>query len=154
AEEPLVGPEQTRWLARLEAEHDNIRAALTWALARGEAELALRLASAMGRFWRTRGYLSEGRRWLERAMAVGGAAPLDQRARAMQAAASVVWTQGDFPAARALAEEALARQQELGNTREIAVALNTLGTIAVRQGDYAVAHDRFTEALALVRELG
>jgi hypothetical protein len=68
AEPELAGPQQSVWLERLEREHDNLREALSWALQR-EAELALRLSTALWRFWHTLGYLSEGVRWLDRAIA-------------------------------------------------------------------------------------
>ena len=72
----LAGPGQRGWLERLEAEHDNLRAALGWSIAADdESAAALRLAGALGRFWEVRGHLTEGRRWLERALAVGAAAP-------------------------------------------------------------------------------
>jgi predicted ATPase/DNA-binding SARP family transcriptional activator len=60
----MVGPHQQRWLDRLEREHDNLRVALGWFLERRD-ERCLRLGVALSRFWYTRGYLSEGRRWLE-----------------------------------------------------------------------------------------
>src|SRR5215204_6275239 len=69
----LRGPNQLEWLERLEAEHDNMRAALSWALERKEVEVALRLGGALGWFWWMRGYYSEGRRWLEDALANGRA---------------------------------------------------------------------------------
>ena len=64
----LRGPHQLEWLDRLEPEHDNMRAALTWALERKEVELALRLGGALWWFWWMRGHNSEGRRWLEEAL--------------------------------------------------------------------------------------
>jgi len=64
----LTGPRQASWLERLEWEHDNLRAALSWALERSEAELGLGLAAALARFWELRGHLSEGQEWLERAL--------------------------------------------------------------------------------------
>src|SRR6185369_8107243 len=60
----LAGPQQATWLERLEREHDNFRTALHWSLDSGRANEAMRLAAALTRFWRTRGYLSEARRWL------------------------------------------------------------------------------------------
>src|SRR5205807_1508646 len=63
------------WRAQLEAEHDNLRAALAWSLAADDrGEQALRLAGALSGFWQTRGSLSEGRQWLARALALEGGA--------------------------------------------------------------------------------
>ena len=65
----LQGPEEATWLERLEIDHDNMRAALSWTLQWEEAELGMRLAGALWRFWDMRGYYGEGRRWLEEALA-------------------------------------------------------------------------------------
>jgi predicted ATPase len=73
ADSELKGPDQLQWLQRLEAEHDNIRAALGWALQPGETEVVLRLGDALWWFWSVRGHYSEGRRWLEEALAAGEA---------------------------------------------------------------------------------
>ena len=110
----LHGPEQLSWLERLETEHDNLRAALAWSLERGETETALRLTGALGAFWRVRGHLSEGRAWLDRALAggtAGGGGAL--RAKALQEAGTLAWCQGDYGAATALLEESLARWRTL-----------------------------------------
>ncbi len=72
AEPELTRANQAVWLVRLDEEAENIRAALAWAIAAGEAELALRVAGALARFWSTRGLMAEGRRLLAAALAVGG----------------------------------------------------------------------------------
>jgi predicted ATPase len=64
----LTGPRQTEWFGRLESEHDNLRAALSWSLERGNAETALQMNAQLWWFWYKRGHLSEGRRWLEEAL--------------------------------------------------------------------------------------
>ena len=73
AEPEWEGPKQAVWSERLEQEHDNVRAAMLWSLERGETghdwELALRLGGALRRFWQVRGYLSEGRAFLEQVLA-------------------------------------------------------------------------------------
>ena len=71
AQPVLLGPEEDAWYGRLEAEHENIRAALRWAAERGDGEFSLRLAGALADFWGGRNYLREGRRWLEDARALG-----------------------------------------------------------------------------------
>ena len=68
----LAGPDVVTWLARLDAEHDNLRAALRWTLDQGDGTGALRLAGALGRYWAHRGHLSEGRQWCAEALAMPG----------------------------------------------------------------------------------
>ena len=73
AEPRLWGAEDAAWLDRLEQEHDNMRAALSWAIEHEEAELALRVGGALRWFWYMEGYYGEGRRWLEAALGKDGA---------------------------------------------------------------------------------
>jgi predicted ATPase len=156
AEPLLIGADQRAWLDRLETENDNLRAAMAWAAASGgDAVAGLRLAGALWRFWYFRGYLSEGRGWLSRLLA---AAPRGQaaaaRAKALIWAGTLATYQGDYPAARALCEEGLALQRELGDRLGIANALSNLGGLATLQGDYPVGRALLEESLAIRRQLG
>ena len=94
-------------LARLDAERDNIRAALGWAEEAGEAEIGLRLAEAMSFYWLLRGHFHEGRGWLERALRRGDQAPAALRMRAMIDAGWFAGFQGDYAAAAAVLTEAI-----------------------------------------------
>ncbi|HET8631226.1 MAG TPA: helix-turn-helix domain-containing protein, partial [Thermomicrobiales bacterium] len=127
-----AGPRMAAWLDRLDRDHDNLRAALAWCEAAGEAELGLRLAAALFRFWSTRGPLAEGRAWLDRllaaAPAAGASGPATAvRATALLAAGVLAYNQGDLPAARALADASLALRRPLGDAGAIAEALNFAG---------------------------
>src|SRR5205823_14085748 len=124
------------------------RTALEWALGREEAELGLRLAGALWRFWRVRGYLSEGRRWLEGALARCPVAPGAVRANALSGAGMLALSQGDNARARALFEEGRALYQGLGDAQGIAASLYRLGALAFSQGDYAAARALLGESLA------
>jgi predicted ATPase len=149
------GGDQAEWFRRLDLERDNLRAALVWAQATAEnAELALRLAGALFWYWEGCGQLSEGRRWLERAVAIGEPAPAATRIRALSALGNVLRLQGDVGRAVALHEEALALARESNDAPGIAYGLGELGTAAEHQGDFAHARVRFEEALGLFRDLG
>src|SRR5205823_4482383 len=116
AELELGGPQQTAWLEQLEREHDNLRAALQWTVEQRETqhsmEMALRLGGALRLFWWGHGHWSEGRSFLERALA-GGASFADPRidpsvrAKALLAAANLAFVQSDYERTKVLSEESL-----------------------------------------------
>jgi predicted ATPase/DNA-binding CsgD family transcriptional regulator len=114
AETDLIGPREAEWLERLGLELDNLRAALTWASERREAELGLRLAGALTWFWFLEGHSGEGRGWLEGALVQGGNTPAAVRAKALGAVSHLARAQGDFDWARGKAEEAVKLGEEMG----------------------------------------
>jgi tetratricopeptide (TPR) repeat protein len=152
AEPDLRGPEQQSWLGRLDREHDNLRAVLEWSEKAGEAA-GVQLAGALWRFWSMRGYLSEGRRWLEAAVG-DDTAPAALRARALYGAGTLARVQGDIARAQAALEECLALRRALGDQSGIASALNNLGNVAQIQRDFTRARLLYEESLALQRALG
>jgi ATP/maltotriose-dependent transcriptional regulator MalT len=154
AEQGLVGPEQGVWLKRLEAENDNIRAALTWMIEHEPGPSVQHFTGSLLRFWEIRGYLSEGRSWLERALASAKGTPNAERARALLSAATLARRQGDYQHATELYEEGLAEWRTIGGQSGIASALNNLGVIAHEQADYPRANKLYGEALDIFRELG
>lgn len=166
ASEPeLRTGQQHEWLERLEREVENLRAVLKWAQHKREVELGLRLAGALGIFWYMRGYLSEGREWLEALLAqdcenVGESLTVaqhvskDVRAKALNSAGMLVAEQGDYGRAALLVEESMTLFKELGDKRGRAAAVNIRGIVAKLQGDYAHAFALHEESLNLQRELG
>ena len=153
AEQYLAGPEQVGWLDRLGAEHDNLRAALGWLDHAGARELEVRLAVALWRFWWVRGHLSEGRTWLERALAGGAEAPPAVRERALSAAGVLAESQGDYERAAPLHEAALVLSRQLGDREAIGNSLANLAIMAHDQGDYNRATELHEQELALWREI-
>jgi len=150
----LDGPLLTSWLDRLEQEHDNLRAALHWFLEAGPPAMALRLGSALERFWVVRGYRHEGLTFLERALGASAAVAPSVRAKALLVAARLSFMQSDYDRGQALAQESLALFRELGDKRGIALSLNRLGIAAWRRADFPTARVLMEEDLALYRELG
>ena len=146
--------DQASWLARIDAERDNLRGALEWAVELREASLALRVAAALWEYWWVRGYLSEGRAWLEQALAVGRTAPPELRARALHAAGSLATRQGDYEWAAALFEQSLALSEELGDLSGTARSLLSLGTVAAERGDQERAMSLSEQAAELYQESG
>jgi predicted ATPase/DNA-binding CsgD family transcriptional regulator len=152
-ERQLRGPGQPHWLRRLEAEHDNLRAALSWCVEHREAELGWRLGGALWQFWLMRGHLSEARRWLEAVLAIPGpAAPT--RAKALCGAGVMARYQGDFVTARARLATSEALYRESGNAWGLADTLTHLGSIERYTGDPRGARAHLDESLDRWRELG
>jgi predicted ATPase/transcriptional regulator with XRE-family HTH domain len=169
SESALLGPGQEECLDQLDSEHDNLRAALSWALEESMPEAArrseaadtgverleggLRLATALWRYWWIRGFVSEGRIWMEAALApsVGS---LELRAKALGALGIMAWGRGEYHQALELHGESLLLQRETGNMEGVARALTNLGLIERDRGDYGRAHSLLTESLQLRRELG
>src|SRR5215218_5792640 len=154
AEPELEGVNQTRWIDRLEAEHDNLRAALSWALEGGQAELGLRLAGALRLFWVGRGHYSEGRRWCEEGLNRGGSVPQSVRANALLGAGYFTASQGDLGLAIERLEDSLALYRQVGDTRRAATCIRLLGSTMLELGDWERAEALLEEALALARESG
>jgi len=153
AEPALLGPEEDAWYRRLEAELENIRAALRWAAERGDGEFGLRLAGALANFWGGRNYLREGRRWLEDARALGSDTSSQVRGGALDAEGLLAVLQGDYPQARALLRDALAVAEALRDPALTARVLSHLGITAALQGDAPDARALLERSLALRREL-
>jgi tetratricopeptide (TPR) repeat protein len=143
-------------LDRLDAEIGNLRTALTWHEQNGEAVALLDLTVALTQFWSLRSYRVEGRRWLERALALadGGEIPQALHAAAFHAASALTRTQDDHARAIALAEQALARFRALGDTWNTAAVITLLGLLERGRGCYDRAVPLHEEALDLWRDLG
>lgn len=152
----LANSDQAEWLDRLELEHGNIRAAMSWSLISEErAESALRMAWALKMFWILRGYLSEGR---ERTAEALGHSPessaLYWRARAHGALSMIAWFLGDDQASLEHAEQSLQIGRELGDSEIISFALIGIGSVARRLGDLATARAALEETIPLLDGLG
>jgi non-specific serine/threonine protein kinase len=151
----MPGQEDMAWVARLEAEHDNLRAALAWLAQTGEGEELLRLAGALFWFWKVRAHFREGSAWLERALALAGDdAPVVLRAQALTGAGDLASYELDNRRAEALFEQSLVLWRGLGETEQIAVNLLWIAFPLRNQGRYAEAVARLEEGLALLEELG
>jgi tetratricopeptide (TPR) repeat protein len=169
AEPQLSGPDQARWLARLEEEHDNFREALRWTMDATapvghrpssivKTETTLRMAGALWRFWLVHGYYSEGRQHLNQALEVSNVPAFQLSntwvAKALNGAAVMAWRQNDFEGATALSNRALSIYKELGDKVGMAQSLHNLGNVAHRHSDYEAASGYFSESLAARREVG
>lgn len=156
-EDELLSSKQALSLERLELEHDNLRAALAWgsnSQAEQSGSYGLRLAGSLVWYWYFRGYLSEGRSWLEAALAISNPAEVSvPRAKALSAVGALAYLQSDLAVARAWLQESLLIWEALDEKRGLAFALTFLGRVADRQGDPlgGVYGERSVE---LFREIG
>lgn len=153
AEQELTGKHQGAWLDRLEAEYENVRAALNWSLEQQEGEEAARIVVSLWPFWVLRGYLSEGLEWLERTLAV---LPdrTTLRAKVLWATGIITGRLGNATRATSLLEESLDIWRLRGEKQGMASVLQSMGVGALLLGDYERARLCYEECLPLVREAG
>jgi tetratricopeptide (TPR) repeat protein len=149
----VCGPESGAWLARLDLELDDVRAALDHLVAAGHAEWAMRLATALLPYWRRRELLAEGRERLMAALQLAGASP-HTRAEALYAAGLVTGEQGDGPTTRTLLDESVALYRELGDVHATLVTLNAVAVACQLMGDLAAARTHLETVLREARRLG
>jgi predicted ATPase/DNA-binding SARP family transcriptional activator len=153
SEPELMGAQQHSWLNRLEAEHANLRAALDYLIPDADGERALRLAAALYRFWEVRGYASEGREWLQKALAHRDAATYHTQAKALHAAGTLAWRQSDFDQARQVLEESIFFFEQCEEEAGMVEALQSLAAVNMSQGEYSVAQLRLEQSLTMCRSL-
>jgi tetratricopeptide (TPR) repeat protein len=135
-------------MRRMKSDHDNFRAALSWSLARGEKELALRLAGDLHTFWYHAGFLVEGRRWAEQALdAVAGDELPGRQARALSTAGEFANLAGDTAAAKAYLERSLALYQQVGDVGKLPAAYTQLGHVALVERDFEQALSLYERVL-------
>jgi predicted ATPase/class 3 adenylate cyclase len=146
--------EHTSWLLRLEADFDNLVAAIDWMLVSGRPEDALRTISALERFWRGHAHATEARRLLAFGLELSSDAPPDLRADALWTAARLATAQSDWEAAAPLLEQARALFSDQQRGRELVFALSELGFIELRRGYAERAAALCDEALTIARKLG
>ncbi|HEY7031365.1 MAG TPA: LuxR C-terminal-related transcriptional regulator [Thermomicrobiales bacterium] len=155
AEPAAKGPDQGKWMARLDAEQANLDAALDWFEERRDIERALRLASALNAHWYERGHLTEGRRRLDDLLAVAtDEVSAAVRIEAYQGAGHFAQKMGDQEKARRYYEACLALAREANDRRRMARALITLGHQAHQRNDVGRSEVCLSEALSLSRQLG
>lgn len=148
----VTGPAQAAWLQRLEQEHPNLRAALTWALETGEEDLALRLCAVLTTFWYNRGYYREGRDWSACVLAATPHGTPARRAAVLFGVASLTDIQHDHAEARAQVEASVALWRDAGDRRGLASSLALLGMMARHDRDEEAAQQACEEALAIYAE--
>ena len=155
--EPKInGKDREFWLERLDAEHDNLRAALVWRWEEAEGETALRLSGVLSWFWYHREYWSEWRRWLDGALAIqesgGGSSRTAARAKALSGGGFLAWMQGDQATARSQLEESVTLWRGVGDKQGLAQALRFLSGSFESGGDYTAARPLAEESVELFRQ--
>jgi tetratricopeptide (TPR) repeat protein len=156
-----TGAMQSDWLDQVEAELDNLRAAMAWCIgsdgsAAHDPQAGQRMAACLAWFWDVRGHLTEGRHWLDQALAQREDDPVarEARATALNAAGGLAYRQGDYAQATVRFAESLALRRELDDASGVAATLNNLANLAQHQGDHTRAATLLRESIALKRAAG
>jgi tetratricopeptide (TPR) repeat protein len=141
------------WLDRIEVDHDNMRAALKWAIARGDADLAFSVCFAMWRFWQMRGWLHEGRRLVEKALTLENGSIAGRR-DALEAAGGLAYWQADSQATLDFYAGALDLAWQVDDAARLADALYNYSVPLTFYDSRESARIHAEEALTIGGELG
>jgi predicted ATPase len=152
-ERGLAGPEAAFWLQHLDADRENVRAAVAYSLEHGDPETALRICAGIYRYWIARGNLREGRLFTNLALA-GAIGDPEVRMSALNGAGVMAGEQGDFEAARVSFDEMLELARETGSLDREAVVGSNLANLAIYEGDHAEAIRRYEQSAKILRDLG
>ena len=147
------GGDQLAWLARLDREHDNLRAGLAH-LALVDPPAQLRMAGALVPFWAVRGHAAEALDWLDDALARAGRGDTREHAHALAGASVMSWMRGDHARSATLAEQALTVYRALDDNPGMVRALANLGYGALHAGDLDRARALYEECLEIARAGG
>jgi DNA-binding NarL/FixJ family response regulator len=158
AEPNLFGSEQEWWFDRLAREHDNLRAVLRWSVEPGAEQerllMALRLGGALELFWLMRGYLSEGRDFLEHVLARSKDILTSLRAKALRSAGWLAYFQGHYEQAATQNRESVQLYRTVGDVGNMVPALFMLGHVTMRMGNVSEARSLLEDSLTLARQVG
>ncbi|UCH59259.1 MAG: tetratricopeptide repeat protein [Anaerolineales bacterium] len=150
----LWGSKQSFWLQKLDAEQDNLYAALDWLASNTENKtMFLHLAGSLWKYWEIRGFVNEGRAYLEQALASNPDAPAYERANGLRGAGMLAFQQGDFEEANTMHQESLSLFREIGFRLGVGRELDVLGEIAYYRGNHIQAIEYHTESLAIRYEI-
>ncbi len=158
----LRSSEQQQWMARLAAEHANLRSALQWLHIQQQSDQLTQMTGALWRFWWRQGFVSEGRQWLDQALTLYSQQPAPAPAaqqtehtiRALNGAGNLAWTQSDYQTAKECYQRCLAMQQQLDDQIGVATSLSNLGIVANILGQHDQARNLYNQSLATRRRLG
>ena len=154
AEPGLAGPDQVTWLDRLEAEHHNLAATMSWYLEQHQPAVANLLGRLTWRYWWFRGHSEELARYSQMMVDQGDALSAGQLGYVETGLGYMLMAGGNRARAEKLLEQALARFRRLDDEYGIAITASALGRLAVLRYDYAGAHDLLNQSLALQEGLG
>lgn len=155
-EEPFIyRPELPERLDQLEVEHDNLRAALEWAMENQPAK-ALKLAELLSGFWATRGYHREARTWCEKVLMRSEGIPALEKTRAnvLGTVCLLATLEGNYQAGLAAAQAALSLARRIDDAKTSARSLHSLAYSALNLGDYATAATAAAESESIARKMG
>jgi predicted ATPase/DNA-binding XRE family transcriptional regulator len=153
AADGLTGPSQGAWMTRLTAEHDNLSAALEFAINLQDADTALGLGANLWQYWARKGLLGEGRKWLERSLAIVDGSSL-VRARALRMLGNLAIDLADFQRAQSLFEASQEKSRELEDETGVIISLCSLGLVAGYRGNYDQARSLYEASLEACRAFG